>query len=151
MERSHQCGFITINILIIDGAFLEILMKNISNVFSFFSKRAHLIIFVFSLFLYIDWDIQAGVGLRSGNFFVCYCRFQWTVGTWTRILTTATQCVTIELQQFYPVLWLYILPQHHWQHNNYKSNKKECEIFWPFVTDILRYFHIFGWNRSDES
>ncbi len=76
MERSHQCGFITVNILIIDGAVLEILMKNISNVFSFFSKRAHLIIFVFSLNLYIDWDIQAGVGIRPGKFFVYYCRFQ---------------------------------------------------------------------------
>ena len=52
-ERSHQCGF---------------------------SKRAHLIIFVFSLNLYIDWDIQAGVGLWPGKFFGCYCRFQWTVG-----------------------------------------------------------------------
>ncbi len=76
MERSHQCGFKTVIILIIDGAVLEILMKNISYVFSFFSKRAHLIIFVFSLNLYIDWDIQAGVGLRPGKFFVCYCRFQ---------------------------------------------------------------------------
>ena len=79
MERSHQCGFITVNILIIHGAVLEILMKNILNVLSFFSKRAHLIIFVFSLNLHIDWDIQAGVGLTPGKFFVYYCRFQLTV------------------------------------------------------------------------
>ena len=25
--------------------------------------------------LYIEWDIQAGVGLRPGKFFVCYCPF----------------------------------------------------------------------------
>jgi len=48
-------------------------------VFGFFSKRAHLIIFVFSLNLYIHWDIQAAVGLRPGKFFFCNCRFEWNV------------------------------------------------------------------------
>ena len=53
-ERSYQCGFITVILLKIDAAVLEILIFRTKHVFSFFSKRAHLIIFVFSLNLYID-------------------------------------------------------------------------------------------------
>ena len=45
-------------------------------VFGFFSKSPHLIIFVFSLNLYIHWDIQAAVGLRPGKFFFYNCRFE---------------------------------------------------------------------------
>ncbi len=52
----------------------------VRNTFLAFSQKGLIRFFsFFSLNLNIDWDIQAGVGLRPGKFFVCYCRFQWTV------------------------------------------------------------------------